>query len=71
MMARHRLSLLLSFRDREMTNKADANVALEHQKRQLLEKYNEDMASYNEECTALAADGVTKKFWPKKPAHPT
>ena len=34
-------------------------------------KYNEDMASYNEECTTLAADGVPKKFWPKKPTHPT
>jgi hypothetical protein len=29
------------------------------------------MASYKEECTALAADGVPKKFWPKKPTHPT
>ena len=29
------------------------------------------MASYKEECAALAADGVAKKFWLKKPAHPT
>lgn len=29
------------------------------------------MASYSEECATLAADGVPKKFWPKKPTHPT
>jgi len=28
------------------------------------------MASYREECATLAADGVPKKFWSKKPSHP-
>ncbi len=55
----------------ERKKKADANAALEHWKGQLIERYNEDMASYNEECATLAADGVPKKFWPKKPTHPT
>ena len=34
-------------------------------------RYNEDIVSYKEECATLAADGVPKKFWPKKPSHPT
>ena len=55
----------------ERKKKADANAALEHWKGQLIERYNENMASYNEECATLAADGVPKKFWPKKPTHPT
>ena len=46
----------------ERKKKADPNAALEHWKGQLLERYNEDMASYNEECATLAADGVPKKF---------
>jgi hypothetical protein len=46
-------------------------VALQHWKAQQLERYNEDMASYQEECTTLAANGVPKKFWPRKPIHPT
>jgi len=58
-------------RAKERKKKADANAALEHWKGQLIERYNEDMASYNEECATLAADGVPKKFWPKKPPHPT
>ena len=56
---------------KERKKKADANVALEHWKGQILERYNEDTASYNEECATLAADGVPTKFWPKKPTHPT
>ena len=56
---------------KERKKKAGANAALGHWKGQLPERYNEDMASYKEECTALAADGVPKKFWPKKPTHPT
>jgi len=56
---------------KERRKKADANAALEHRKRQLIERYNEDMASYNEECTTLASDGVPKKFWLKKPTCPT
>ena len=55
----------------ERNKKSDMNAALQHQKAQLIERYNEDMASYDEECAALAADGVPKKFWPKKPTHPT
>ena len=55
----------------ERRKKADAKEALEHWKGQLIERYNENMASYNEECATLAADGVPKKFWPKKPTHPT
>ena len=58
-------------RAEERKRKADANAALEDQKAQLLERYKEDMASYKEECASLAADSVPKKFWPKKPAHPT
>jgi hypothetical protein len=58
-------------RAEERKKKADANAALEHWKAQLIERYNEDMASYKEECATLAADGVPKKFWPKKPTHPT
>ena len=56
-------------RAQERKRKADASVALEDQKAQLLERYHEDMASYEEECAALAADGVPKKFWPKKPGQ--
>jgi hypothetical protein len=58
-------------RAEERKRKADANAALEDQKAQLIERYKEDMASYEDECAALAADGVPKKFWPKKPTHPT
>ena len=55
----------------EERKKADANAALDHWKSQLVERYNEDMASYSEECATLAADGIPKKFWPKKPSHLT
>jgi len=55
----------------ERKKKASANAALQHQKAQRIKRYNEDMASYQEECTTLAANGVLKKFWPKKPTHPT
>src|SRR5882757_8483132 len=55
----------------ERKKKADANAALGDWKARLVERYNEDMASYNEECATLAADGVPKKLWPKKPTHPT
>ena len=58
-------------RAEERKRKADANVALQHWKAQQLETYSEDMASYQEECATLAADGVPKKFWPRKPTHPT
>ena len=58
-------------RAEERKKKADANAALQHLKAQQIERYNEDMASYQEECATLAADGVPKKFWPKKPTHPT
>ena len=57
-------------RAEERKRNADANAALKDQKAQLIERYNEDMASHKEECAALAADGIPKKFWPKKPAHP-
>ena len=57
-------------RAEERKNKADANAALKDWKAQLIKRY-EDMVSYKEECDALAADGVPKKSWPKKPAHPT
>ena len=39
-------------------------------KAQVIGKYKNDMASYHEQCTTLAADGVLKKLWPKKPPHP-
>jgi hypothetical protein len=58
-------------RAEERKRKADANAALEDRKAQLIKGYNEDMASYKDECASLAADGVPKKFWPKKPTHPT
>jgi len=57
-------------RAEERKRKANANAALKDWKVQLLERYDEDMASYKEECVILAADGVPKKYWPKKPAHP-
>ena len=55
----------------EVLSVCDANAALQHWKAQQIERYNEDIVSYQEECTTLAADGVPKKFWPKKPTHPT
>ena len=55
----------------EVLSVHDANAALQHWKAQQIKRYNEDMASYQEECATLAADGVPKKFWPKKPTHPT
>jgi len=54
----------------EERKKVGANAALDHWKSQLVERYNEDMASYSEECATLTADGIPKKFWPKKPSHP-
>ena len=56
-------------RAEERKRKADANAALKDWKAQLIKRYDEDMASYKEECNALAAESVPKKFWPKKPAH--
>jgi len=41
---------------RERKKTADGNAALEHWKGQLIERYNEDMASYNEGCTTFAAE---------------
>ncbi len=58
-------------RAEERKRQADANAVLKGWKAQLFKRYDEDMASYKEECAALAADGVPKKYWPKKPAHPT
>ena len=54
----------------ERKKRADANAALQHLEAQQIERYNDDMASYQEECATLAADGVPKKFWPKKTTHP-
>ena len=51
-------------RAEERKKKADANAALGDWKARLVERYNE-------ECATLAANGVPKKFWPKKPTHPT
>ena len=45
----------------------DANAALDHWTSQLVERYNEDMASYSEECANLAANGIPKELWPKEP----
>jgi len=70
MQEKHRLEEQKEARAEER-KKADANAALNHWKSQLVERYNEDMASYSEECATLAADGVPKKFWPKKPSHLT
>ncbi len=50
--------------------KAEANAALKDWKAGLLKRYNENMASYNEQCATLAANGTRKKHWPKKPSHP-
>ena len=55
----------------EVLSVHDANAALQHWKAHQIEIYNEGMASYQEERATLAADGVPKKFWPKKPTHPT
>ena len=50
--------------------KAKANAVLKDWKAGLLERYNENMASYNEQCATLTANGTQKKQWPKKPSHP-
>ena len=38
--------------------KAKANAVLKDWKARLIERYNEDMASYNEKCTTLATNGT-------------
>ena len=47
------------------------NIVLGDWKAWLIESYNEDIASYDEEYATLAAYDVPKKLWPKKPTHPT